>query len=506
MLSGRAWPDIGKVKMTHPTPQRGSAALAAPTAETFAPPDPREPTPPRSTRADRQVRTDADALHAHLINHVARVLPLGLSGSISRLVGLTAFVSAFPAPLGALCRILRENGPPVEAEVIGFEGDEARVLPFGSLAGVRRGNRVMLVESVGTVRAGERLLGRVVDARGRFLDDLPRPSLPHRIGLHAERMSPLRRPRIDSPLATGVRAIDGLLTCGKGQRVGIFSGSGVGKSTLLGQIARGSSADVNVVVLVGERSREVRDFLERDLGPQGLSKSVVVVATSDEPALMRLRAAHYGTALAEYFRDAGRDVLVMMDSVTRYALAQREIGLAAGEPPATRGYPPSVFAALPRLLERSGRSERGSITGFYTVLVEADDPNEPISDTVRSILDGHIMLSRPLAQQAHWPAVDVLSSVSRVMNDVVGPEHRSAADGVKELLAAYQQAEDLITIGAYQRGSDRKVDLAIRLREPILRFLRQSSTESAGLAETVAALEKLSQLRTGLEQDSPQAH
>jgi FliI/YscN family ATPase len=265
-------------------------------------------------------------------------------------------------------------------------------------------------------------------------------------------------------------------------------------------MARNSSADVNVVVLVGERGREVREFLERDLGPDGLARSVVVVATSDEPALLRLRAAHYGTALAEYFRDTGRDVLLMMDSVTRYALAQREIGLAAGEPPATRGYPPSVFAALPRLLERSGRSERGSITGFYTVLVEADDANEPISDTVRGILDGHIMLSRRLAQQAHWPAVDVLASISRVMNDVVDAEHRAAADGIKQLLAAYQQSEDLITIGAYQAGSDRTVDVAIRLREPILKFLRQASTEPADFDAAAAALKKLMQLRNSVEQ------
>jgi FliI/YscN family ATPase len=246
-----------------------------------------------------------------------------------------------------------------------------------------------------------------------------------------------------------VRVIDALLTCGKGQRLGIFSGSGVGKSTLLGQMAKASSADVNVIVLVGERGREVREFLERDLGPQGLSRSVVVVATSDEPALVRLNAAYLGTAIAEYFRDSRRDVLLMMDSVTRFALAQREIGLAAGEPPATRGYPPSVFSLLPKLLERSGRTSSGSITGLYNVLVEADDANEPISDTVRGTLDGHIMLSRKLAHQAHWPAIDPLASISRSMNDIVTPEHRAAAESVKQLLAAYQQSEDLITIGAY---------------------------------------------------------
>jgi len=280
--------------------------------------------------------------------------------------------------------------------------------------------------------------------------------------------------------------------------LGIFSGSGVGKSTLLGQMAKASSADVNVIVLVGERGREVREFLERDLGSEGLARSVVVVATSDEPALVRLNAAFLGTAIAEYFRDTRRDVLLMMDSVTRFALAQREIGLAAGEPPATRGYPPSVFALLPRLLERSGRTAQGSITGFYNVLVEADDANEPISDTVRGTLDGHIMLSRKLAYQAHWPAIDPLASISRSMNDVVTAEHRNAADSLKQLLAAYQQSEDLITIGAYQMGSNQLVDLAIKLRDPIDVFLRQGSTERVTFPIAIDGLMRLARLRQGL--------
>jgi FliI/YscN family ATPase len=295
-----------------------------------------------------------------------------------------------------------------------------------------------------------------------------------------------------------VRAIDSLLTCGRGQRLGIFSGSGVGKSTLLGQMARASSAGVNVIVLVGERGREVREFLERDLGPEGLAKSVVVVATSDEPALVRLQAAFLGTAIAEYFRDSGQDVLLMMDSVTRFALAQREIGLAAGEPPATRGYPPSVFGILPRLLERSGRSEQGSITGFYTVLVEGDDTNEPISDTVRGILDGHIVLSRRLAEQAHWPAIDVLASISRSMTDVVDREHLSAANSVKQLMAAYQQSEDLIAIGAYQNGTNPLVDQAIQLREPIRQHLQQDAATSVEMAEARESLQKLARLRETL--------
>jgi len=306
---------------------------------------------------------------------------------------------------------------------------------------------------------------------------------------------PLSRPRIDTPLGTGIRVIDSMLSCGKGQRLGIFAGSGVGKSVLMGQMARNSSADVNVIVLVGERGREVKEFIEKDLGPEGIARSVVVVATSDEPSLVRLRAAYVGTAIAEFFRDQGNDVLLMMDSVTRFALAQREIGLAAGEPPATRGYPPSVFALLPRLLERSGRADCGSITGFYTVLVEADDANEPISDAVRGILDGHIMLSRKLAHQAHWPAIDVLSSISRCMPDVSTTEHRQAANSLKQMLAAYQQSEDLITIGAYQNGSNPLVDAAIKLREPVLQFLRQGMGDQVSFESARAGLMKLQQMR-----------
>jgi FliI/YscN family ATPase len=407
-------------------------------------------------------------------------------------------VAGFPAPLGAICRIHREQGSPVDGAVVGFQGEETLLLAYGDLAGIRRGNRVTLLQSVPAARVDERLMGRVLDGRGRFLDHLPELARPHRVPLHGKPMSPLGRPRIDAPLSTGVRVIDALLTCGKGQRLGIFSGSGVGKSTLLGQMAKASSADVNVIVLVGERGREVREFLERDLGPEGLARSVVVVATSDEPALVRLNAAFLGTAIAEYFRDMRRDVLLMMDSVTRFALAQREIGLAAGEPPATRGYPPSVFALLPKLLERSGRTALGSITGLYNVLVEADDANEPISDTVRGTLDGHIMLSRKLAHQAHWPAIDPLASISRSMNDVVSSEHRHAAESLKQLLAAYQQSEDLITIGAYQMGSSQLVDLAIKLREPIEAFLRQSSTERVSFATAVDGLMRLARLRNGL--------
>ena len=428
-----------------------------------------------------------------LEEHLQLVTPVGMRGRVSRLIGLTAVVSGFPAPVGALCRIERENGQSVPAEVVGFRQDETLAMPYGQLEGIRPGNYVSLVRSAQAVRVGERLLGRVLDGRGRFIDGRPAPVLPHCARQGTTATSPVNRPRIDQPLGTGIRSIDGLLTCGKGQRLGIFSGSGVGKSVLLGQIAQYSSADVNVVALIGERSREVREFLERDLGQQCLQRSVVVVATSDQPALLRVQAAQRAAAIAEYFRDTGRDVVLMMDSVTRVALAQREIGLAAGEPPATRGYPPSVFALLPRLLERSGRTEQGSITGFYTVLVEADDPNEPISDTVRGILDGHLMLSRKLANKAHWPAIDVLASVSRSMNDIVDAGHRKSADTVKRLLAAYQQAEDLISVGAYQSGSSSLVDTAIRFKGKIDDFLRQELGERVTVQDAVTRLREIAQ-------------
>lgn len=426
---------------------------------------------------------------------VRRILPMGIIGSVSRIVGLTAAVADFPAPLGAVCSISCESGDAISAEVVGFQSGETLLLPYGNLVGVRRGNRVTLVQSVPGVRVGDRLLGRVIDGRGRFLDEFPPAVVPYRVGLHADPTSPLKRPRINAPLGTGIRAVDGLLTCGKGQRLGIFAGSGVGKSVLLGQMARSTTADINVVVLVGERGREVREFIDKNLGPEGLARSVIVVATSDEPALVRLRAAFTGTAIAEFFRDQGKDVLLIMDSVTRFALAQREIGLAAGEPPATRGYPPSVFALLPRLLERSGKTDKGSITGFYTVLVEADDANEPISDAVRGILDGHIMLSRKLAHQTHWPAIDVLSSISRSMPDVVTPEHRAASDSLKQLLAAYQQSEDLISIGAYQAGSNPLVDAAIKYKDEIRRFLQQGMTEQVTFQSAVEGLMRIARMR-----------
>ena len=434
---------------------------------------------------------------ATLIDQIQRSLPVGLSGRVSRLVGLTVAAAGFPAPIGAVARLEAEHGRSVEAEVVGFSGDDTLLLAYGELNGVRRGTRVVLTQSVPGCRVGVGLLGRIINGRGRFIDDKSPAVLPHRVPLQSEPISPMKRPRIDQPLGTGIRSIDGLLTCGRGQRLGIFSGSGVGKSTLLGQMARATEADVNVVVLIGERGREVREFIERDLGPEGLARSVVVVATGDDPAVLRLRAAYLGTAIAEYFRDTGRDVLLVMDSVSRFALAQREIGLAAGEPPATRGFPPSVFALLPRLLERSGRTNNGSITGLYTVLVEGDDTSEPIADAVRGTLDGHVLLSRKLAEQGHFPAVDVLLSVSRLMNDVTSEEHRRAAISLRQLLAAHRQAEDLISIGAYQNGANAAVDAALRMQEPIQKFLQQDRGEVSTLEEAMRTLQFLKQLRDG---------
>ncbi len=430
-----------------------------------------------------------------LEEHVRRIQPVGLTGRVTKIAGLTVSVAGFPASLGAIARLEAEQGVTLEAEVVGFSGEETLLLPYGELNGVRRGTRVVLVRSVQGARVGEALLGRIINGRGQFIDGLPPAILPNHVSLQSTPLSPMSRPRIDQPLSTGVRAIDGLLTSGKGQRLGIFAGSGVGKSTLLGQIARSSDAAVNVVVLIGERGREVREFIERDLGPDGLARSVVVVATSDDPAVLRLRAAYLGTSIAEFFREIGRDVTLMMDSVTRFALAQREIGLAAGEPPATRGYPPSVFSLLPKLLERSGRTNRGSITGFYTVLVEGDDAHEPISDTVRGILDGHIVLSRKLAHQGQYPAIDILASISRLMPDVTSNEHRQASTSLRQLLAAYQQAEDLISIGAYQSGSNPAVDAALRLQEAIQMFVRQPANEHSTLAEAINGLIRLQSLR-----------
>jgi flagellum-specific ATP synthase len=428
-----------------------------------------------------------------LASQLDSILPAAMAGSIVRTEGLAAAVAGLPAPVGAVVEIERLAATAIEAEVIGFRGRETMVYPLGDMLGVRRGDRVRLRRTRRTLRVGDELLGRVIDSRGRTIDHRSPPVLPRRISLVGAPPVATDRPRIDAPLSTGVRTIDGLLTCGIGQRIGVFSGSGVGKSVTLGMMARYTSADVSVIGLVGERGREVNDFIERDLGPEGLARSVVVVATSDQPALVRVQAAMTATAVAEYFRDQGQNVLLIMDSLTRFALAQREIGLAAGEPPTTRGYPPSVFALLPRLVERAGRAPSGSITAFYSVLVEGDDTNEPVSDTVRGLLDGHIVLSRRLASQAHWPAIDVLESISRLFPDITPPEQRASAQTVRELLSAYHEHEDLISIGAYRAGANPLVDAAIAMREEINRFLRQAIDERSSVEASRDELIKLAQ-------------
>lgn len=411
------------------------------------------------------------------------IMPTALAGSVARTVGTTVSAAGFPAPIGAVAEIQRQSGAPLLAEIVGFRDDLTVLYPLSDFSGVRRGNRVRLVRTTRWLRVGPELLGRVIDAEGNTIDGAPQPALGDRTSLHRPPPDPCTRPRIDEPLTTGVRAIDGVLTCGKGQRMGIFSGSGVGKSVLLGMMARYTSADVIVIALIGERGREVNQFIERDLGPEGLAKSVVVVATSNQPALVRTHAASTATAIAEYFRDQGKDVLLLMDSLTRYALAQREIGLAAGEPPTTRGFTPSVFALLPKLVERAGRSPRGSITAFYSVLVEADDPNEPICDAVRGLLDGHTWLSRKLSSRGHYPAIDVLESISRLMPEVTDEAHRQATYALRDLLGAYRDHQDLISIGAYRRGSNKTVDAAIDMQEDINRYLRQPVEQPSGLTD-----------------------
>jgi flagellum-specific ATP synthase len=420
-----------------------------------------------------------------------RIMPTALHGSVAEVAGPTIAALDFPAPVGAVVEVRRHAGAMLRAEVVGFRDKMSLLYPLGDPAGVRRGDRVRLARTARWLGVGPELLGRVINAEGRAIDGLPQPAANRRAPIDRPPPPACRRPRIDQPLCTGVRAIDGPLTCGKGQRMGIFSAAGVGKSVLLGMMARHSAADVIVVGLIGERGREVNDFIHRDLGPEGLKKSVVVVATGDEPAVMRVRAAAVATAVAEYFRDQGRDVLLLMDSITRLALAQREIGLAAGETPATRGFTPSVFTLLPKLVERAGRSHQGSITAFYAVLVEGDDPAEPISDALRGLLDGHIWLSRKLASRGHWPAIDLLESVSRLSPEVIDDGQRAAAAALREMLAAYRDHEDLISIGAYRPGTSAAVDAAIQRREAIEQYLRQSVDRPSTMSEARQGLLEL---------------
>ena len=422
---------------------------------------------------------------------LAAVEPLCRLGKVEKVVGLTLEAEGPPTYVGEICYLKTRSGQKVLGEVVGFRAGKALLLPLGEMEGLGPGSEVIALDRTLETPVGEGLLGRVLDGLGRPIDGREKPKISGYYPLMADALNPLARSRIKKPLSLGVKAIDGLLTCGQGQRLGIFAGSGVGKSTLLGMIARNSAADINVIALIGERGREVKEFIEEDLGPEGLARSVVVAATSDQPALVRIKGAYTATAIAEYFRDQGANVMLMMDSVTRFALAQREVGLAVGEPPATRGYTPSVFALIPKLLERSGNAERGSITALYTVLVEGDDMNEPVADTVRGTLDGHIVLSRALAHENHYPAIDVLASVSRLMIDLASSEHKKAAATVRELLAVYKANEDLINIGAYAAGSNPRVDLAIKMYPAIKKFLRQDIEENISLAQTVEMLQNL---------------
>jgi flagellum-specific ATP synthase len=399
-------------------------------------------------------------------------------GYVSNLIGLIVEVTGLEAEIGEVCLIQADRASPaVSAEVVGFREGRTLLMPLGEMHGIGPGTKVSATGAPFRIEVGPSLLGRVIDGLGAPLDDQGPPlcTTPPRSTL-ASPPSAMSRPRIEQRVGLGVRALDSLVPCGRGQRLGIFAGSGVGKSSLLGMIARSTSASVNVIALVGERGREVREFIERDLG-DALERSVVVVATSDQPALVRIKAALTATTIAEYFRDEGHDVMLMMDSVTRFAMAQREIGLAIGEPPATRGYTPSVFALLPRLLERAGTSPRGSITGLYTVLVDGDDMNEPIADAVRSILDGHVVLTRALAHAGHYPAIDVLQSVSRLIGEIAGSDVVEAGRRLRAALAALREKEDLIAIGAYSAGSDPTLDAALAHRPRIEAFLRQATTE-----------------------------
>jgi flagellum-specific ATP synthase len=416
--------------------------------------------------------------------------PFTLKGVIKQAIGLTLEARGPKVSLGELCyaQTNRPNKEQVPCEVVGFKDDKILLMPLGDTEGLGPGSELFMTGKSLRVNVGLGLVGRVLNGLGELMDDGKRIEYQGAYPVLNTPPSPLSRTLITEALPVGVKAIDGLLTIGKGQRMGIFAGSGVGKSTLMGMIARNTAADVNVIALVGERGREVREFLENDLGPEGLSHSVVVVATSDQPALVRLKGAFVATSIAEFFRDQGKDVLLLMDSLTRLALAQREVGLAIGEPPTTRGYPPSVFALLPKLLERAGTSSQGTITGLYTVLVEGDDLNEPVTDTVRGIIDGHIILSRKIAARNLYPSVDVLSSVSRVMPQVVGEAQAECARQFRTVLANYEDARDLIDIGAYKDGANPRVDEAIRLIEPCTEFIRQGMHEKVDFPAALNAM------------------
>ncbi len=432
----------------------------------------------------------------YAINKVKAVETIQAYGKVVEIIGLIIEADGPKSSIGDLCYIYKDDSKTkkIMAEVVGYRANRILLMPLSSMEGIMAGAPVVNTGSDMKIKVSETMLGRVLDGLGEPIDGYG-DIVPEKLySTNAEFINPLMRKPIDEPLSLGIRAIDGFITVGKGQRMGIFAGSGVGKSTTLGMMAKNTSADVNVIALIGERGREVREFIEKTLGPEGMKRSVVICATSEQPSLVKIKAGFVACAIAEFFRDKGKDVLFMLDSVTRIALAQREVGLAVGEPPATRGYTPSVFALMPKILERAGINEKGTITGLYTVLVEGDDFNEPISDTARSILDGHIVLSRDLAHKNHYPAIDVLESISRVMNSITTKEHKMAAGFIRNLLATYKKNEDLINIGAYARGTDPLCDKAITLKDKIDNFLIQEVIDKASYDVTINELMQISQM------------
>lgn len=453
--------------------------------------------PPAATPTEAR---SSDSLFTAVAREVETLISEHVEGRVCAVRGLMVGAAGLPIPIGSRCVIQTRHHGPLEAEVVALREGQTVLSVFGEATGVAPDDPVRCLSGPPRVPVGLDLLGRVIDAQGRPLDGRPPPRLNVRYPLIRGAPAALERRSIDQPLGLGIRSIDGLLTAGRGQRLGIFAGTGVGKSVLMGMVCRHTQADVSVVVLVGERGREVRDFIERHLGPDGLARSVVLVCTSDEAPALRVRSCLHATAIAEYFRDQGLDVLLLMDSLTRMAMAQRQIGLAAGEPPTAKGYPPSVYAILPRLLERAGRTARGSITGIYTVLVEGDDIDEPLADAVRGILDGHIWLSRALANRGHYPAVDVLNSISRVAPDVTSAAQQQAAIAVRRVLATWRDIEDLVSIGAYVPGTNPEYDLAVQMRPVIDAFLAQPQDAGFPLDDTVRALEELGRRLEGTRQ------